>query len=304
MFEKARKFIEQRRIAKAAHERAVNRGVPRGLLPAGSYGGRSTVINEPAPFAIGVLRVETQAVDERGAPVGEWETKVDHANLVVRQAEIIMAQMAIQSPNSGLSYIELGDPPFPATPPQLSDLSLQASTGQRKSVTLTAVGNVVKAEATWLAGEGNGFTYTEAGLFNGLLGSGLMFARKVFNGITKTNAFQMRFTWFITFLVNTQGGDCSGVSLIGPSTVAAYTIYVATGGEASVAATFDFTVGANHVDVYLGGVRLVPTVDYNEAGSGALNAPIGGPPLNKGINLNAFLLNPGDEVFLIQRTLA
>lgn len=303
MFAKARKFIESRLAAHAASRR-LRAAPPPGRMPAGLYGGRAMAINEPAPYAIGVLRVETQDVDARGEPVGPWETRVDHANLVVRQAESIMAQMAIGAANSALSYIELGDPVFPATPPQLSDLSLQSSTGQRKAVTLTAVGNVVQAQATWLAAEGNGFVYTEAGLFNGLLGSGLMFARKVFNGITKTAAFQMKFTWFITFLVNTQGGDCSGVSLIGPSTVAAFTIYVsALGGENSVAATFDFTVGANHVDAYLNGARLIPTKDYNEAASGALNAPIGGPPLNKGINL-VFPLNPGDEVFLIQRTLA
>jgi hypothetical protein len=307
MFEKARRFIEQRLAARAADRAARVRGYPAArpsILPAGLYGGRQMNISEPAPYAIGVLRVETQPVDDRGEATGPWDLVVDHANLVVRQAESIMAQMAIGAANSALSYIELGDPPFPATPPQLSDISLQASTGQRKSVTLTAVGNVVQAQATWLPAEGNGFTYTEAGLFNGLLGSGLMFARKVFNPITKTAAFQMRFTWFITFLVNTQGGDCSGVSLIGPSTVAAYTIYVSpAGGENSVAATFDFTVGANHVDAYLNGARLVVTKDYNEAGSGALNAPIGGPPLNKGINL-VFSLDPGDEVFLIQRTLA
>jgi hypothetical protein len=86
--------------------------------------------------------------------------------------------------------------------------------------------------------------------------------------------------------------------------VSAYTIYVsAGGGENSVAATFDFAVGANHVDVFLNGQRQVPSKDYNEAGAGALTAPIGGPPLNKGVNLT-FALNPGDEVFLIIRTLA
>lgn len=286
--------------------RVLRRGVPRGLGPAGQRGGVVlTLRRDRSPIAVGRLVVETRRVDPDTGVVGEWETQVDHSNLVVRQAENIMTQMAIGAANSALSYIELGDPTFPATPPQLADLTLQQSTGQRKSVVLTAVGNVVKAEATWLTTEGNGFTYTEAGLFNGVLGSGLMFARKVFNGITKTGAFELRFTWYITFLVNTQGGDCSGIALIGPSAISPYTIYISpTGGEASVAATFDFTVGSANVDVYLNGARLLPGNDYIEVGAGSLTAPVGGSPLNKGVNFVGFVLNAADEVFLIQHTTA
>ena len=223
-----------------------------------------------------------------------------------------MAQMAIGAANSALSYIELGDPTAPATPPALSDVTLQQTTGVRKAATVTAVANVVTAEVTWTSAEANGFTFTEAGLFNGTLGSGSMFARKAFSGITKSAAFEMRFTWLITFLVNTQGGDCSGISLLGPSTVTAFTVYnsgASTSGvglEASVAATFDFTVGANHVDVFLNGVRLVPGVHYTEAAA-PLTAPIGGIAGNKGVNFNGFVLTVSpfvDQVFLIQRTLA
>jgi len=254
---------------------------------------------EPAPVATGRLVIETRPAG------GEWQIHTDEQNLVVRQAEIIMAQMAIGAANSALSYIELGDPAFPATPPSLTDLGLQQSTGQRKLGTVTASGNVVTVEVTFTIAEANGFTYTEAGLFNGLLGAGLMFARKVFAGIVKTAAFEMRFTWYITFLVNTSGGECAGVSLIGPASVASFTVFDSPlGGEASVAATFDFVVGGNHVDAFLNGARLVPGVEYNEAAAGALNVPIGGPALNKGINLIGFTLNPTDECFLIQRTLA
>jgi hypothetical protein len=286
LFKKARAYAAQRTQAIIARL-----GKSRLLLQTVDFG----------EVAEGRLVVETRE------PGGEWKVHEDHSNLVVRQAEQIMAQMAInQGPgnnNSALSYIELGDPPFPANPPSLNDAGLQASTGQRKAVSVTASGNIVTCVADWSTAEGNGFTYTEAGLFNGLLGAGLMFARKVFAGITKTNAFEMRFTWYITFLVNTQGGDCSGIALVGPSTVAAMTYYVAAGGENSIAATFDFVVGANHVDVFLAGQRLVPGVQYNEAAA-PLNAPIGGPPLNKGVNLIGFAANPGDKFFLILRTLS
>jgi hypothetical protein len=304
MFDKARRYIQRRREARAQARARLTRAV---------VGQTAAHLREPSPIAKGYLTIQTRPVDSDGKPTGEWEN-AGGANLVVTQAESIMAQMAIGAANSELSYIELGDPTAPATPPSLSDLGLEQSTGERKAVTLTAVGNVVTAEATWTASEGNGFVYTEAGLFNGILGSGLMFARKTFAGITKTASFEMRFTWMIVFLVNTQGGDCAGVSLVGPSTVAAFTVYnsgddVPAGGEASVAATFDFAVGANHLDVFLNGQRLVPGVHYTEAGP-TLTAPIGGPAANKGVNFNGFtldLIGPGggpDQVFLILRTLA
>jgi hypothetical protein len=260
---------------------------------------------EAGPAAAGFLVVETRAVDPKTGEPGEWREHVAAPNLVVSLAEQIMAQMAIQAANSGLSYIELGDKVTP-TPPVLANLGLEQTTGQRKTLTtLTASGNIVTASVAWLSTEGNGFNYTEAGLFNGILGSGLMFARKTFAPIAKTNAFELRFTWYVSFLVNTQGGDCAGIALVGPASVTAFTVYVSpTGGENSVAATFDFTVGANHVDVFLRGQRLIPGADYTETGVGALTAPVGGPAGNKGVNFVGFSLIPGDEVFLIQRTLA
>lgn len=291
-----------------------------GKAPGVMQGGARFV--DRGPQAEGFVTIQTRDVgedgeapcdcDARGVGCSHWVNTDAGGNLVVTQAERIMAQMAIGAANSALSYVELGDPAAPATTPQLSDLGLEQSTGERKTATLTAVGNIVTAEVTWTSAEANGFTFTEAGLFNGLLGAGLMFARKTFGGIPKTAAFEMRFTWLISFLVNTQGGDCAGVSLIGPSTVSAFTVYNAgdaTGGvglEASVSATFDFVVGANHVDVFLNGLRLVPGVHYNEANA-PLVAPIGGPPLNKGVNFNGFVLTTlpfADQVFLIQRTLA
>jgi len=284
--ERAKKYIEARRLQRTVAGRSI----------CGVDGA------DVAPRAVGRLQIEVRPAgmedDERA-----WVKIHDDDNLVVTQAEDIMAQMAIGAANSALSYIELGDPAFPATPPALADIALEQTTGQRKSVTLTATGNVVRAEVTWGLAEGNGFVYTEAGLFNGLLGAGLMFARKVFSPITKTAAFQMKFTWHITFLVNSQGGACSGVSLVGPGTVSPHTIYTASGGEASVAATFDFSVGANVVDVFLNRQRLYPTLHYVEAAP-PLTAPVGGPAGNKGVNLVAFTLIPNDEVLLIARQLA
>lgn len=312
MFKKAKEFVARRKAQATAKKIAKVYG----------KGGGLALSADPSPIAKGHVTIQMRPVgangqapcdcDAQGRNCSHWDNIHHDDNLVVTQAERIMAQMAIGAANSALSYIELGDPLAPATVPSLSDLNLQQSTGQRKTATLTALGNVVTAEVTFTSAEGNGFTYTEAGLFNGLLGSGLMFARKTFAGITKTSSFELRFTWLITFLVNTQGGDCAGISLIGPSTVTAFTVYnsgdaVGGGGEASVSATFDFVVGSNNLDVFLNGQRLVPGVHFLEANA-PLNAPIGGPAGNKGINLIGFTLvevqpTGPDQVFIIQRTL-
>lgn len=251
----------------------------------------------------GRLRVERREVTPSGI-VGPWETHEDDPNLVVTQAERLMANAMAGTLNSALNYIELGDPTFPANAPALGDIALQQTTNVRKAVVVTVAGNILTAETTFLTTEGNGFTYTEAGIFTGPFAAGSMFARKTFNSIIKTSSFEMRFTWIITFLVNpTASGDCAGIALIGPTTVANETIYESiTGGEASVAATFDFAVGAGHIDFFIMGQRMVRTRQYLEAGP-PLAAPIGGPSGNKGVNLVGFVLNPGDVAYLVHRTI-
>jgi len=281
------------RIAKAARAQAGT----------GALG--TAVMGDVGPKAVGVLHVQIRPADKADDP-NAWETHEIDGNLVVTQAEGLMANAMGAVVNNTINYIELGDP-APATTPVLADIVLEQTTAERKVVVVTVSGNTLTAEATWLVAEGNGFTYTEAGLFVGLLGAGSMFARKVFSGITKTAAFELKFTWLITFLVaTTSGNDCAGVALVGPSTVANETIFTAVGAEASVAATFDFAVGAARLDVFLNGVRLVRGVHYIEAPA-PLTAPIGGPAGNKGVNLVGFTLsgpvgpNPADVVYLVHR---
>jgi len=315
--DKAQRLIAQRnavllaaKIAKMARA-GVNSSNPLGpLLPSGLAVPPGTAVHSTAvgidqgPRAVGVLTIEM-----RPAGSDTWEMHSQGGNLVVSQAEIIMASALAAVPNSTINYIELGDAGPPATQPTLSDITLEATTGERKVATVTQAGNILTAEVTWGTGEANGFTFTEAGLFAGLLGSGTMFARKAFNSIIKTAAFEMRFTWLITFLVAPQGGgDCAGIALVGPSAVANETIYTAAGGEASVAATFDFTVGAARLDAFLNGVRLIRGVHYVEAAP-ALAAPIGGPATNKGVNFIGFTLDgpvpgPADVVYLVHRTIS
>jgi hypothetical protein len=252
----------------------------------------------------GQLRVETREVTPSGL-VGPWATHEDDPNLVVTQAERLMANAMGGVLNSAFNYIELGDPTFPANPPQLSDIALQQTTAVRKAVVITINGNVLTAETTFLTTEGNGFTYTEAGLYTGPFAAGSIFARKTFNPIIKTASFEMRFTWIVTFLVNPAGGgDCAGVALVGPTTIANETIYESlVGGEASMAATFDFAVGSGHLDFFINGQRMVRSRQYLEANP-ALAAPIGGPALNKGVNFIGFTMIPGDVGYLVQRTIS
>jgi hypothetical protein len=294
--DKARRYIETRKALWRAG-RAAAREIAQGRSEAhlgADVGAR----------AVGRLTIQMRRADQVDDP-DAWVTIEDDDNLVVQQAEILMAQMAIGAVNSQINYIELGDPAFPANPPALSDIALQQTTGQRKTATVTASGNVLRAEALWTTVEGNGFVYTEAGLYTGLLGAGSLFARKAFSPITKTASYQMRYVWHVTFLINTGGGDCAGVALIGPTTVSSSSYWVATGGEASVAAGFDFSVGSNLVDVFLNRQRLYPLAggEYTEAAAGALTPPTLGPAGNKGVNLNFGTLNPGDRVLLVHRAL-
>lgn len=305
MTKKAQNYIARRQAAllgqhltgeRRTFEKS-RRGIAPRMMGVSLYGDRVGAV------ATGHLKVETREVTPSGL-VGPWRVHEDHKNLVVTQAERLMANAMAGTLNSAFSYIELGDPTYPATSPQLDDVNLEQTTGERKAVSVTVASNVLTAECTFLAGDANGFTFTEAGLFTGPFGAGTMFARKTFNEIIKTIAFEMRFTWIITFLVNPAGsGDCTGVALVGPATIVNETIYESlTGGEASVAATFDFTVGAGHLEVVINGQRMVRSRQYVEA-SPALAAPIGGPALNKGINLVGFTLNPGDVAYLVQRTI-
>lgn len=311
MLDKAREFIARRQAAKLGQYLA-GKDLPANLVrrPDGVVIPRTclssmTLWGDRMPYAKGQVRVETRDVDAEGRPAGDWQTHEYDPNLVVIQAERLMANAMAGVANSAFDYIELGDPAFPANSPQLTDINLQQTTNQRKSGTVTVAGNIVTVEVTFLSAEGNGFTYTEAAVFTAPFAAGTMFARKTFNPIVKTAAFEMRFTWLITFLVNPAGsGDCAGVALVGPQTIANETIFVSpTGGEASMAATFDFVVGAAHLDFFINGVRMVRTRQYLEAAAGALIAPVGGAPGNKGVNLIGFTLNPGDVAYLVQRTL-
>lgn len=303
--DKAQRYMAQRKAVLLAAEIAKRAG---GAAAAARMTHHSMLGLDVGPRAVGVLTIETRPADKAG-DASAWEVVEQGGNLVVSQAEVIMAAALAAVPLNTINYIELGDAGPPATPPVLSDISLEATTGERKLAIVTQTGNILTAEVTWLVGEGNGFVFTEAGLYVGNLGSGQMYARKAFNAVTKTAAFEMRLTWLITYLVAPQGGgDCAGIALIGPSTATAETVYVASGGEASVAATFDFTVNANRLDVFLNGVRLIRGVHYTESGP-PLAAPIGGPALNKGINLVGFTLSgpvgltPADVLYIVHRTL-
>jgi hypothetical protein len=259
--------------------------------------GPGVVIGNEAPRVFGYVVIETQRPGE------PWKVHDQGGNIVVTLAEGLMAQMAIGAVNPYINYLELGDP-APATPPATTDIAMEQTTGERKAVSRTAVGNVAIFEALWLNAEGNGFTFTEGGLFVGVLGAGTLFAHKTFAGIAKNAGFALRITWYITFLVNSQAGEYSGVCLIGPAAYAPKTTYVAAGGENSIAATFDFTPGAYRVLVFMNGALKVPITEYLEADAGLLVPPIGGPAANKGINLVGYTAIPGDTFFLYFLTLA
>ncbi len=254
-------------------------------------GGESCLSSVEDKRQIGIKgHVEIQAL----YPNGKKEILLkEESNLVVRQAEEIMPFMTVGLRQ--MNYIELGDP-NPAQAPQPSDLSLQQTTGQRKTTTPAISGNVVSYDALWQTTEANGISITEAGLFTDPFAAGLLFARKTFNPILKTNAFSLLFKWGIVFTVNDSGsGSCSGVSLLGSSTITSdYPFVSPSGGETEIIIPIDFTVGTKNMDVFLNGQRLTYNKQYFESVIG----------LGKGIKLIGFSLDSGDEIYVVDRKLA
>lgn len=235
----------------------------------------STALGDAGPLVRGALKVTLTEVE-----TGRETVVVDEKNLVVAQAGALMADMAAGTLNSDIGYIELGDP-VAVLPPSLTDTNLQQTTGQRQATAAVVTGNSVTFTATWLAAQGNGFTYTEAGLFTNPMPGGTMFARKTGFTIVKTNAFQMTFTWVLTFSVLDACQEaCYGVSLVGSSYVVEDYIYDAAGGETQVVVPIDFVVAAKRLEVFLNGLRLYYTRDYIELNIGA----------NKGVQFNGFTL--------------
>jgi len=241
----------------------------------GARGAASIGFGDPAPLVSGRFKLEL--TDEQ---TGEVITVIDDPNLVVSQAANLMASMAAGIVNSEIGYIELGDP-LVALPPSLTDVTLQQTTGQRQVAAPVVASNTVTFTATWAAGVGNGFTYTEAGLFTNPLAAGTMFARKTGFSIVKTAAFSMTLTWLLTFSVLDACAEaCYGTALVGSSYTVEDYIYDAVGGETQVVVPIDFVIGAKRLEVFLNGQRLYYTRHYIEAAIGA----------NKGINLIAFTL--------------
>ena len=230
---------------------------------------------------------------EKVYPDGKRETLVDEKNLVVDQAGTIMAQMSLGLRT--MSYIELGDAPVPVPPPSKDDVSLAQTTGVRKAITGNFTGNVATYEATFTTAEANGLTLTEAGLFSTPFGTGLLFARKVFDPIAKNSSFAIDFTWGIAYGVAEGNDGCTGVALLGNSVITQDFFFTSpAGGETEVLVPIDFVIGSKQLDVFLNGVRLVYGVSYLEATVG----------IGKGVQFQGFSLIQDDEIYVVKRSLS
>lgn len=260
---------------------------------------RSTCADQVSVPVTGRVEIELNYADGR-KELHAFPDEVGDANLVVRQAESLMAAMSAGEANSAFNYIELGNPVGPIAP-DYTDTGLERPVPvieggpQQKSVAITRATKVVTCEAVWAVGDGNGITYTEAGLFTGPFGAGTMFARKLIGSITKTGAFSMTFRWILTFNIPIPGSDgCQGVALIGNAVVVTQEqTFVAVGGETEISATFDFVVGDHRTDLYLNGVHLIPATHYVEMAT----LPISGL---KGFDFTGagIVLKLGDVIYL------
>jgi hypothetical protein len=89
-------------------------------------------------------------------------------------------------------------------------------------------------------------------------------------------------------------GRCTGISLLGSSTVTADYVYAAAGSEGAVVIPIDFNVGSKSLDVFMNGQRLTYGTQYYES-------TIGG---SKGIIFVGFTLKLNDEIYIVNRKLA
>lgn len=213
---------------------------------------------ESAPRVVGSVEIFTKRPDE------DWVCVHEEHNLVVSQAENLMAHMAAGTSNAEIGEIRLGDPATASTP-DLADTALdQHVAAADKSVTASVTDGTVTFTASYAVGDAVQVDpYTEAGLFTA---AGSMFARKAGFSIVKTGSIEMRFVWTLRFSVSAQSGSqCSGASLYPAATVTQDYVYTATGSETYVVVPFDFTPTAKHLDVFLNGQRLVYTDDYIES---------------------------------------
>jgi len=242
---------------------------------------------DAAPIPVGRLKIEAVYTD------GMTEVLHEDKNMIVQQAEGLMAYMSIGL--RSINYIELGDP-SPPKAPDLLDTSLQQTTGERKATVNSVSGKTAIHEALWLGTEANGYDFTEAGLYTDPFGTGVLFARKTFEPITKLASFSLKFTWAISYSVREHNDGCSGVSLMGSSSVVEDYVYISpVGGETEVIVPIDFTPGTKQLDVFLRGQRLVYNRAYYESTIGASS---------KGIILIGFSLNKDDVVYFVNRKLA
>jgi hypothetical protein len=242
--------------------------------------------DEQRIVAEGHLVVEATYTD------GRKEILVDDHNMVVRAAEGMMAMMSLGLRT--MNYIELGDP-SPVSPPDLDDTALEQTTGERKAIIGSVSGNQALYEATWLTTDGNGFNFTESGLFTDPFGTGTLFARKTFSPISKNASFALTFKWAIGFRVADIAGGCTGVALLGSSTITQDYLFTAVGGETQAVLPIDFIVGGKQLDIFLNGQRLVYNAQYYESSIGMVS---------KGITLIGFTLKAGDEIYAVNRKLA
>lgn len=246
-----------------------------------------SAVSDEAPAVEGFVTIEIQREGQ------DWEVVHQDNNLVVTQAENLMANMAAGVTNAEIAEIWLGDASSPSAP-SLGQTELDSFVaGENYAVTASVASGTVQFTASLTTADGNGNTFTEAALYTG---TNMMFARKSGFSIAKTNSFALRFTWTLRFSVQSgNGSECSGASLYGPGVAVEDYVYTASGGEADTPVPIDFAVGAKHLDVFINGQRQVYGTHYIES------ATTGGGSNQKGVDWQSFTLNASDVVYVVHR---
>ena len=148
------------------------------------------------------FRLEPNILIETRKPDGEWITRIKARNLIVITG-IELVRDLIGGTGHRPSHIGLGTG---VTPVLATDTTIETEAFRGLITTRNDLAAAIEFQLFLGLSDGNGFTYTEAGILetgfqNGSVNDpAILFARSIFTGITKTISIELTITWTITIV--------------------------------------------------------------------------------------------------------
>ena len=151
-------------------------------------------ISPNAQMRLGV-NVRLELTDKHGTILKTRETK----NLVVAVGRDLVIEMLGGTVHAEPTHLALGTSSVTQTD---SDTSLGAEQGRYIITRRRSFTSRIQYQLFLDTTQGNGYTYTEAGLFNVRAGVSKLFARTTFEGVVKDSSTNLTVSWDITLTSN------------------------------------------------------------------------------------------------------